>query len=66
MFSDGHTFLKRQLVFFGELKRGVFPNASTLAAQCQCSRSTAQRSIDRLARRSPALVVWRRRHRSFS
>ncbi len=42
------TFLKRALVFQSELKGGTFPNASTLADLCGCSRSTAMRTIDRL------------------
>lgn len=45
---DTSTFLKRALVFQSELKRGSFPNASTLAEICACSRSTAMRTIDRL------------------
>lgn len=45
---DTSTFLKRALVFQGELQRKKFPNASTLAEMCECSRSTAMRTIDRL------------------
>jgi predicted DNA-binding transcriptional regulator YafY len=45
---DTSTFLKRALVFQSEIKRGSFPNASTLADLCGCSRSTAMRTIDRL------------------
>lgn len=45
---DTSTFLKRALVFQGELQRKKFPNASTLAEICECSRSTAMRTIDRL------------------
>jgi predicted DNA-binding transcriptional regulator YafY len=45
---DSSTFLKRALVFQSELKNGTFPNASTLADTCGCSRSTAMRTIDRL------------------
>jgi len=45
---DTPTFLKRALVFQGELQKKKFPNASTLAELCECSRSTAMRTIDRL------------------
>jgi predicted DNA-binding transcriptional regulator YafY len=45
---DTPTFLKRALVFQGELQRKTFPNASTLAEMCECSRSTAMRTIERL------------------
>ena len=45
---DTSTFLKRSLVFQAELQRNSFPNASTLADLCGCSRSTAVRTIDRL------------------
>lgn len=45
---DTATFLKRALVFQSELQRRSYPNASTLAEACQCSRSTAVRTIDRL------------------
>lgn len=42
------SFLKRALLFQGELQRQRFPNASTLAQLCECSRSTAVRTIERL------------------
>lgn len=45
---DTATFLKRALVFQAELQRKSYPNASTLAEMCECSRSTAMRTIDRL------------------
>ena len=45
---DTSTFLKRSLMLQGELQRRSCPNASTLAAMCGCSRSTAMRTIDRL------------------
>jgi predicted DNA-binding transcriptional regulator YafY len=45
---DTATFLKRALVFQADLKGGAYPNASTLAEKCECSRSTAMRTIDRL------------------
>lgn len=45
---DTSTFLKRSLIFQAELQRNSYPNASTLAALCSCSRSTAVRTIDRL------------------
>lgn len=45
---DTATFLKRALVFQAQLQRRSYPNASTLAEICECSRSTAVRTIDRL------------------
>jgi len=45
---DTSTFLKRSLLFQSELQRNTYPNASTLAESCGCSRSTAVRTIDRL------------------
>lgn len=45
---DTSTFLKRSLLFQGELQKKSLPNASTLATMCGCSRSTAMRTIDRL------------------
>jgi predicted DNA-binding transcriptional regulator YafY len=45
---DTATFLKRALIFQAELQRKSYPNASTLAEMCECSRSTAMRTIDRL------------------
>lgn len=45
---DNSTFLKRALMLQAELQQRRFPNASTLAELCQCSRSTAMRTIDRL------------------
>jgi predicted DNA-binding transcriptional regulator YafY len=42
------TFLRRALIFQGELQRNSYPNASSLAEACGCSRSTAMRTIDRL------------------
>lgn len=45
---DGPSFLKRAILFQAELQRSRFPNASTLATVCRCSRSTAMRTIDRL------------------
>ena len=45
---DTSTFLKRSLLFQGELQKKSYPNASTLASMCGCSRSTAVRTIDRL------------------
>lgn len=45
---DTSTFLKRSLIFQSELQRNSYPNASTLADLCGCSRSTAVRTIDRL------------------
>ena len=48
MYSDGKSFLKRASIFFLHLKRGNSPNATTLAELADCSRNTAQRTIDRL------------------
>jgi predicted DNA-binding transcriptional regulator YafY len=45
---DTSTFLKRALLLQAELQGSKFPNASTFANQCGCSRSTAMRTIDRL------------------
>lgn len=45
---DSATFLKRALIFQADLKSRSYPNASTLAEKCDCSRSTAVRTIDRL------------------
>lgn len=45
---DTSTFLKRSLALQGELQKNRYPNASSLAAMCGCSRSTAMRTIDRL------------------
>lgn len=42
------TFLRRMTVLQGELQKQAYPNATTLAAKCGCSRSTAMRTIDRL------------------
>lgn len=45
---ESSTFLKRALLLQGELQKRSFPNASSFAALCGCSRSTAMRTIDRL------------------
>ncbi|MFO0416412.1 MAG: helix-turn-helix transcriptional regulator [Pseudomonadota bacterium] len=42
------TFLKRALILQAELQNKRYPNASSLAEICGCSRSTAMRTIDRL------------------
>jgi len=42
------TFLKRALLLQAELQRKSYPNASSFAELCGCSRSTAMRTIDRL------------------
>jgi predicted DNA-binding transcriptional regulator YafY len=42
------SFLKRALRLQAELQRNSYPNASSLAEQLGCSRSTAMRTIDRL------------------
>lgn len=46
--AESSTFLKRSLTLQGELQKKAYPNASTLAVMCGCSRSTAMRTIDRL------------------
>ena len=46
--TDTSTFLKRALLLQAELQKKRYPNASSLAAMCGCSRSTAMRTIDRL------------------
>lgn len=48
MVVDGNTFLRRARTFFVELSGGRYPNASSLAELCGCSRNTAQRTIYRL------------------
>ncbi len=48
MVVDGNTFLRRARAFFVELSANRFPNASSLAELCGCSRNTAQRTIKRL------------------
>ena len=45
---DTPTFLKRALMLQAELQANRFPNASSFAELCGCSRSTAMRTIDRL------------------
>lgn len=45
---DTSTFLKRALTLQAELQAQRYPNASSLAELCSCSRSTAMRTIDRL------------------
>jgi predicted DNA-binding transcriptional regulator YafY len=46
--TESSTFLKRSLTLQAELQKKSYPNASTLATMCGCSRSTAMRTIDRL------------------
>jgi predicted DNA-binding transcriptional regulator YafY len=45
---DSSTFLKRALLLQVELQKRSYPNATSFAALCGCSRSTAMRTIDRL------------------
>jgi proteasome accessory factor C len=45
---ESSTFLKRALLLQAELQRKTYPNASSFAELCGCSRSTAMRTIDRL------------------
>lgn len=48
MVPEKSTFIGRARVFVAELKKGNFPNASSLAEECKCSSNTAQRTIYRL------------------
>ncbi len=48
MVIDGNRFITRARIFFRELQRNSFPNASSLAKLCKCSNNTAQRVIYRL------------------
>ena len=48
MIDAGTGFLKRARIFYIDLKRGVYPNATSLGAQAGCSRNTAARCIERL------------------
>ncbi len=48
MFSDSGDFLWRAKVLEAALKSQAFPSAHWLAGQAGCSRSTAQRTIERL------------------
>jgi predicted DNA-binding transcriptional regulator YafY len=45
-FGEAVAFLRRANVFLDDLKHKSYPNASTLARVCRCSRSTAVRTID--------------------
>lgn len=46
--AETASFLRRAMLFLEDLKKKRYPNASTLARVCRCSRSTAVRTIDRL------------------
>jgi len=48
MIDAGTGFLKRARIFYIDLKRGVYPNATSLGSQAGCSRNTAARCIERL------------------
>jgi len=48
MVVDGTTFLRRAHRLFVELRANRYPNATTLAVACDCSKNTAQRTIYRL------------------
>jgi len=48
MVVDGCTFLRRAQIFLRELKACTYPNSSSLAKLCACSKNTAQRTIYRL------------------
>jgi predicted DNA-binding transcriptional regulator YafY len=45
---ENSSFLKRALLLQAELQSNRYPNASSFADLCNCSRSTAMRTIDRL------------------
>jgi predicted DNA-binding transcriptional regulator YafY len=62
---DTSTFLKRSLIFQAELQRNSFPNASTLAELCGCSRSTAVRTIDRLRYEFGVPLEYDESHRGY-
>lgn len=48
MIDAGTGFSKRVKLFYIDLKRGIYPNATTLAERAGCSRNTAARCIERL------------------
>ena len=48
MFSDGSSFMKRAAILRRELEKQSYPSARDLARLAECSRSTAQRTINRL------------------
>jgi predicted DNA-binding transcriptional regulator YafY len=63
--SDSSTFLRRALLLQGELQKRRFPNASTLAELCGCSRSTAMRTIDRLRYEFGVPIEYDESHRGY-
>jgi hypothetical protein len=62
---DTSTFLKRALLFQNELQRQAYPNASTFAQLCKCSRSTAMRTIDRLRHEFGVPMEYDESHRGY-
>lgn len=48
MYDDGRPFLRRAWLFFQELQKNEFANATTVAELAQCSKKTMQRTIDAL------------------
>jgi predicted DNA-binding transcriptional regulator YafY len=52
------SFLKRAILFFAELKADNYPNSTSLAALCNCSKNTAQRVIYRMRDRHMAPIEY--------
>ncbi len=59
------TFLRRAMLFLEDLKKKRYPNASTLARACRCSRSTAMRTIDRLRYEFGVPIEYEDTHRGY-
>ena len=59
------SFLKRALLFQNELQKRSYPNASTFAELCDCSRSTAMRLIDRLRHEFGVPMEYDESHRGY-
>ena len=59
------SFLKRALLFQNELQKKSYPNASTFAELCDCSRSTAMRLIDRLRHEFGVPMAYDESHRGY-
>ncbi|MBI4632539.1 MAG: WYL domain-containing protein [Deltaproteobacteria bacterium] len=59
-------FLERFLWFDAEVRKNRFPNASTLARQCECSAKTAQRSIEFFRDRMSAPLEYDAVRKGFS
>lgn len=63
--GESETFLRRAMLFVDALKRTCYPNASTLARSCGCSRSTAVRTIDRLRYEFSVPIEYDEIHRGY-